>query len=250
MDIKDKSESLVKNKRWFKRYLNFIEIFKLKEHYNSKKHHRHHILPSSLFPEYKNLKENIWNEAILNHRAHLIAHFMLAKSLGGNMWYAYNNMNCHNVKLSSKLYESGLKEFSKIHSNRMSGKNNPMFGLKRPDHGKLISKIRKGSTLSFETKEKISKSHFGKKYTNEINKKKGNKGEKNGMYNVHRFGEEAPMYGKKHSEDSKHKMSIAKKGKSSPLKNKKQEIVICPYCDKSGGKSNMMRWHFEKCKFK
>ena len=27
-------------------------------------------------------------------------------------------------------------------------------------------------------------------------------------------------------------------------------IVICPHCNKEGGKNGMMRWHFDKCKKK
>ena len=27
-------------------------------------------------------------------------------------------------------------------------------------------------------------------------------------------------------------------------------IVICPHCNKEGGKNGMMRWHFDKCKLK
>jgi hypothetical protein len=30
----------------------------------------------------------------------------------------------------------------------------------------------------------------------------------------------------------------------------KQLVVICPYCCKSGGKSNMIRHHFDNCKYK
>ena len=29
----------------------------------------------------------------------------------------------------------------------------------------------------------------------------------------------------------------------------KQTEIACPYCNKSGGISNMKRYHFEKCKY-
>jgi hypothetical protein len=32
-------------------------------------------------------------------------------------------------------------------------------------------------------------------------------------------------------------------------KGDKQKVIICPYCEKSGGISNMKRWHFENCKY-
>lgn len=99
----------VKSDRWLKRYLAFVRVFDgVRE-----KHHNHHILPKSLFPEYEDLNKYSWNASKLGYREHLIAHYMLAKALGGKMWFAYNNMNAFNVKLKSILYSSALKEFSK-----------------------------------------------------------------------------------------------------------------------------------------
>jgi len=116
----------VKDKRWLKRYLRFIETFSLESEI-IKETHNHHILPSSLYPEYADLKINKWNKSILKTRTHLIAHYMLAKALGGNMWFAYNNMNCHNVKLSSRLYEIGAKhmreQMSELRKNTVSAIN-------------------------------------------------------------------------------------------------------------------------------
>lgn len=98
----------IKNIHWLNRYIKFIEEFKLGDELTGKTHN-HHILPRSLYPEYADLKTNVWNKAILPIRAHLIAHYMLAKALGGNMWFAYNNMNCHNIRLKTRLYDIGIK---------------------------------------------------------------------------------------------------------------------------------------------
>ena len=98
----------VKNVYWLNRYIKFIEVFKLNEEIPGETHN-HHILPRSLFPEYIDLKVHIWNKAILKTRAYLIAHYILAQALGGNMWFAFNNMNCHNVRLKTRLYEVGIK---------------------------------------------------------------------------------------------------------------------------------------------
>ena len=27
-------------------------------------------------------------------------------------------------------------------------------------------------------------------------------------------------------------------------------LVICPHCNKEGGKNGMIRWHFDKCKLR
>jgi uncharacterized protein (DUF2345 family) len=45
-----------------------------------------------------------------------------------------------------------------------------------------------------------------------------------------------------YSEETKLKMSKSHQGKTIT-----QETVTCPHCQKSGGKPNMMRYHFDKC---
>jgi len=45
-----------------------------------------------------------------------------------------------------------------------------------------------------------------------------------------------------HSDETKLKIHIAKKGV-------KQPIITCPHCNKSGGESNIKRYHFDNCKF-
>jgi hypothetical protein len=76
-------------------------------------------------------------------------------------------------------------------------------------------------------------------------------------------GENNPMFGKKHSPEaieknrlsntgripsieSRLKMSISGKGK----KRAPRQNIQCPYCNKVGDPSNMIRWHFDKCKLK
>ena len=50
------------------------------------------------------------------------------------------------------------------------------------------------------------------------------------------------------SKDTKQsKSTIAKRVKA--LTGLKQEIVMCPYCNKSGGKGNIQRYHFDNCKY-
>ena len=40
------------------------------------------------------------------------------------------------------------------------------------------------------------------------------------------------------------------KSKPSPLKGIPQKQIMCPYCNKSGGATNMKRYHFDNCKYK
>ena len=48
---------------------------------------------------------------------------------------------------------------------------------------------------------------------------KNKKGENNPMYGTHRAGDSNPMFGKKHSEETKQKMSKTKTGKKILRKN-------------------------------
>ena len=45
------------------------------------------------------------------------------------------------------------------------------------------------------------------------------------------------------SDETKLKMSLAKKGKAKPQ-------ITCPHCGKTGGKPAMKQWHFDNCKGK
>jgi predicted GIY-YIG superfamily endonuclease len=73
-------------------------------------------------------------------------------------------------------------------------------------------------------------------------------------------GENNPMFGKKHSqesiernrksntgkivsEESRKKMSLSGKGKK-----RTRIIIVCPHCGKEGDASNMKRWHYDNCK--
>jgi group I intron endonuclease len=77
----------------------------------------------------------------------------------------------------------------------MRGKNNPFFGKKHPEEiiKKIVATRRKNGNLKCkeETKEKLSKVLKGRPPTYDMN------------------GKSNPMYGKKHSKESKKKMSLS-----------------------------------------
>ena len=56
------------------------------------------------------------------------------------------------------------------------------------------------------------------------------------------------MSGKKHTEESKEKMSKAKAKEKNPFFGKKHKVVKCSHCEKEGGANVMGRWHFDNCK--
>ena len=96
--------------------------------------------------------------------------------------FKMNNKHQHR-NLTSKQY-SIIRE---MYIETTKYKNNPFFGRK---HTK-------------ETLDKISE-----------NNKITSKGERNGMYGVHRYGESAPMYGKTHSDETRKLISLKNSGKT------------------------------------
>lgn len=103
-----------RNIHYLNRYVNFIFacIEKNKDlpedHYTEK----HHILPRSLWPEYKDFKEHEWNRAVLTVRQHLIAHLMLGKSCGGLMWSAFIMMTGRNENCSLRTIAEAKEKLS------------------------------------------------------------------------------------------------------------------------------------------
>ena len=81
------------------------------------------------------------------------------------------------------------EQISLNHAN-VSGKNNPWFGKKRPDHSK--------------------------KMMGENNPMFGRIGKDNPMYCMHRIGKNAPFYGKRHSVKTREKMRETTLGRVTP----------------------------------
>jgi hypothetical protein len=152
----------VKNYRWLERYLKFIEIFKRDGIYKNQTHN-HHILPRSLYPEFEDFNKNPWNKAILTYREHLIAHYMLAKALEGNMWFAYNNMNAYGERLNSILYEKAMIRISKEQSKRQKEwlKNNehPKGMLGKKHTKDALEKMSNWSSQNYEERYGVEKSN-------------------------------------------------------------------------------------------
>lgn len=122
--IKEELYKCSKKHRWIDRYIKFINHYMS---YNIEENSEtHHILPSSIYPKYKNLNTNKFNKAVLSLRVHYIAHYMLAKIFGDKMWYAFNMMKRAipgDVKKSS-LYIVSRKYISKVISKANKGRVN------------------------------------------------------------------------------------------------------------------------------
>lgn len=105
-----------------------------------------------------------------------------------------------------------------------------------------------GYTLTEEDKKKISIANKGRKHSEETCKK-------NSIAQMGKIvpehvkekisktmkGRPSPLKGRKHSEEHKRKNSESQKGVSQP-------VIVCPHCNKEGGQSLMVRYHFDHCK--
>lgn len=120
-------------------------------------------------------------------------------------------------------------------SKRVSGKGNGMYGKKHTERAKKrIGKLNKGAVA------------WNKGLTKEISeilKKQGDKRKGAIFTNEHieniSKGNARHWEGKKLSDEHKINIGIGN--------TRKQKIVACDCCQKSGGISNMVRYHFENC---
>ena len=63
-------------------------------------------------------------------------------------------------------------------------------------------------------------------------------------------GENHPMWGKEHSKETKQKISRKAKGRKSPKKGIPEQKHQCPHCGKYANGGNIKRWHGDNCKKK
>lgn len=145
---------------------------------------KHHIIP-----KFDGGSDNYENLVKLTAREHFICHYLLLKIYkNGKAFFAFNCM----INWKSKLQKRTYKVNSKLYSS--------LKGKYRHDE---------------ETILKIKNANIGRKLTDDQKLKisiKRKEGFKNGTINLP-IGEKNGMFGKKHSEETKHKMSLDRKGR-------------------------------------
>lgn len=143
------------NKHWLDRYIKFISLCVNTATETTEYTERHHICPASLFPEYKNLRQYTWNLAVLTHRQHFIAHYMLAKAFGGRMWFAFIHLCKGSIKSSGRTNRSNsrLFEIAKIKS-----KNIKLEDTHKKKIKDALVKYHSNNQMSDETRSKMSRS--------------------------------------------------------------------------------------------
>lgn len=222
-----------KNKHYAKRYFKYIMWCGYQIPESGQYSEKHHILPKSLFPEYKDLKNNDWNLIVLSFRQHYICHWILAKAFGGKMWFAFHAMNMESTYTEGKrLYKnSRIYDYSKKYmAEQMSIAQNNFW------------KNNEEKRIECSQNMLGNKNHFyGKQHTEETKQK----------LSEMRSGENSYFYGKKrpeHSDLMKIKMKNKKKSKQHKENISKSHNVEyrCPHCGVTGGRM-VLRWHYKNC---
>lgn len=208
----------------------------------------HHIIPKCLngagsSKDWKRANYNINESNIvpLTAKEHYIAHLLLTKIYPDNQkiffafyalvhWGKYTGSTKRNFRISARQYQSIKESRNKFQQ--------PQYRKINYSHSEetkqKLSESKKGNTwnkgriVSDSTRELISKANSGK-VRNESFKLK--------VSNTHK--------GKVLSEETKQKIS-----KNGTGRRYTQTKVVCPYCNREGGKANMTRHHFDNCKYK
>lgn len=227
----------------------------------------HHIVPRCLGGT-----DNVTNLVKLTPEEHYLAHQLLVKIYPANkkIIYAAHMMT---VGLSESRRNKSYGWVRRKMAESMTGPGNHMYGKKLSDERKAksgkkgIENHMHGKHHSAETRKKISDANrgcaglsgplngmFGKKHNqttkDRISKNNpwtGTAGSGKHFNSGRKMADSTKEYlrnlftGVTLTEETKEKM---RKPKGAQL------IVSCPHCQKSGGVSNMNRYHFNNCKNK
>lgn len=248
-----------KYEKWYNQIIANGKIYRLEGY------ERHHILPKSLGGT--DIASNL---IYITAREHFICHWLLTKiyPTGEEHWKMLNalrmmraenpNQTRYSTKITSKVYAKLKEEYSKLQSERVRGKNNPMFGDKffRSEEGKINQRIavlgnRNGSKQA-QARKKISESKLGKTrdpFTEEW---------KQNLSKNHKS--KRPDFNGKLSEETKQKMrekAIGRKQdpevvkrKADAIRGSKREKKLCPHCQQMVAVNGYARWHSDNCKQK
>jgi len=213
----------------------------------------HHILPRCLSGT--NDPENL---VLLTAKEHFICHKLLTYIYPNNrkISYAYIRM-CYskngNYNKTLKDYEYARYLLSNIPVSLETKlkQHKAALGVKKTlEHRKHISEGKLGYSPSEESKEKNRKAHIGKKYSKEINLKKGKKGEKHNLWGKHHKEESKEKNRQKHLGNTYSLGHITSEETKLLISNKIKNLpkYECPFCHKMVKNSEMVQYHGNKCK--
>lgn len=179
----------------------------------------HHILPSSIFPEYKSFKTNQWNKVLLTAREHFICHLLLPKFVADKQ---------SQFKVIHALYA-----MTQQNNNQQQRNNSKSYAYAK----RLMIEIRKDPIASKDWRDKVSIANLGE--------------------NNPRFGKPGTFLDKTHSQETKDIIGSKNRGlkRTQEVKDKlkgprgKQKnpapLLKCPHCGFLTKKGNI--WHFDRC---
>jgi hypothetical protein len=178
---------------------------------------KHHIIPKCMGGD--NSRGNLVE---LTPEEHYVAHQLLIKINPGNPKLVYSAW----VMASGK--ERNNKRYGWIRRRHAKSISEHLTGYKRgpfsDEHKAKLSAAKKGRTLPEEQKKKIAASMKAHANTDEA-----------------KAIVSATHTGRLRSIETKARISSSNTGK-------KNTIMECPHCKKSGGRTNMLRYHFDNCK--
>ena len=150
------------NPHYLKRYYNLVKSWDKVNSMKTKEElgysENHHILPVSMFPDYKSLKQFPTNKAVLTFPQHIIAHFLLYKAFPDivKMLFAVNRMlNQDKLDIPKIPTSAQIKRAEQVRIEFSAA------------IGAVLSAANKGNSRSDETRAKISAGNKGKVPTNE-----------------------------------------------------------------------------------
>ena len=176
--------------------------------------------------QHKIICEHLTHELACKIEQQLIAHYNTKDPR-----YGYNLTDGGEGSYGRPMSDKQKEILSKARTEKLSGTNNPNYGRPRTDLTKQrISDALKGLNV-------------GKDNPNYGNHKLA--GENNPMFGVHRYGEAAPMYGKHHTEETKEKISKARKGKLTGENHPMYGKTPSDFCKQRSREANSgyKNWH-------
>lgn len=138
---------------------------------------KHHILPKSLYPRFKNFSHHNWNMALLTPREHFIAHLILHYFIGGSMTTAINFMlSCDRYDgiAKSKQYQKIREDYNNI-SNIPNGNHGFKEGERWYTNGNKNKRIKNGMPIPDGYRCGITSSGFDVKLLQKIKDTEENK---------------------------------------------------------------------------
>lgn len=177
---------------------------------------KHHIVPRSLGGS-----DSADNIVKLTAREHFICHWLLTKFVTG--------INKGKMIKALSLMRSETR-YQKRYATKITAR---VYENIKAEHAEILRKQNTGWQPTEEQRQKISESKMGK--TRDSLPESWYKKMKE-RYK----GEDNPMYGKTHSNETRRKMSESAKGR-------KAKRTVCEHCQKDVAINIYKQWHGDKC---